>query len=573
MKKTIAMLLTLVMLIGSASVLVSCGTPDDKGAEISVYLGEEIYDFDPTEYYADSNAEALMSLLYEPLFSVNAKGKLECSAAKKYTIDKKKGEIVIELRESYWSDGKRVVADDYIYAWTKLILEPNNANPAAALFYDIENALAIKNGEASIYDFGARQTDVYEITIKYREGANIDRLLKNLASIATAPLREDIVASAPTYWSKSTGTAVFNGPFKISLLDYEDGQITVSRNEGYHQKMTSDKYTKFVTPSMLKATFNVDGNETALSYSDIEKKTVFYMTDATLADRKANADKAVVSDDLSVYSYVFNTKNPLFAIKEVRKALSAAIDRDAIVKAITFGKAADGFIPDMINTFGGEALISTDDTKNVANALLAGVDLSGVSKEFTLTVNDDPESIAIAELVKASWEALDAGFVVNIEKLGKIDSTVSGNSFSDSALQVLLGEVAVGASDYDVIALDWQLYSTDPFVALSAFSTTFSGMGKNFATGESRTNISGWSDMQYDSLINAAYKATDDAARNEALRQAEKLLVDSAPIAPLVFNQNFSFSSADISGVTTDAFGNFVLDKMALANYKEYLED
>ena len=101
MKKTIAMLLTLVMLIGSASVLVSCGTPDDKGAEISVYLGEEIYDFDPTEYYADSNAEALMSLLYEPLFSINSKGKLECSAAKKYSINKEKSEIVIELKESY----------------------------------------------------------------------------------------------------------------------------------------------------------------------------------------------------------------------------------------------------------------------------------------------------------------------------------------------------------------------------------------------------------------------------------------------------------------------------------------
>ncbi len=573
MKKIVTLLLTVVMLVGVSSVLVSCGSPDDEGAEISVYLGEEIYDFDPTEYYADSNAEALMSLLYEPLFSVNAKGKLECSAAKKYSIDKKKGEIVIELKESYWSDGKRVVADDYIYAWTKLILEPNNANPAAALFFDIDNALAIKNGEASIYDFGARQTDIYEITIKYRDGADTDRLLKNLASIATAPLREDIVTSAPTYWSKSTGIAVFNGPFKLSLLDYEEGSLTVSRNEGYHQKMTSEKYTKFVTPHHLNSTFNVDGNEVALSYSDIESKTVFYMTDASLADRKANADKATVSDDLSVYSYVFNTKNPLFAIKEVRKALSAAIDRNAIIEAITFGKAANGFIPDMIDTFGGEALISTDATRNVANALLAGVDLSGVSKEFTLTVNDDPESVAIAELVKASWEALDAGFTVNIEKLGKIDSTVSGNDFFDSALQVLLSEIAVGAADYDVIALDWQLYSTDPFVTLSAFSTAFSGMGKNFVTGESRTNISGWTDMQYDSLINAAYKATDAEARNEALRSAEELLVDSAPIAPIVFNQNFSFSSADISGVTTDAFGNFVLDKMSLANYKEYLED
>lgn len=573
MKKILVLVLTLALIVGAASSLVSCGVPEDKGAEISVYLGEEIYDLDPSAYYADSNADALMSLLYEPLFSVNAKGKLECSAAKNYKIDEEKGEIVIELKESYWSDGKRVIADDYIYAWTKLVLEPNNANPAAALLFDIDNALAIKNGEASIFDFGARKTDIYEIAIKYREGADIDRLLKNLAAVATSPLREDIVTSAPTFWSKSPSTAVFNGPFKVSRLDFKDGEITVSRNEGYHQKMTSTDYTKYVNPNLLNATFNIEGNDVSVSYADIEKKTVFYMTDASLADRKANAANATVSDDLSVYSYVFNTENPLFAIKEVRQALSAAIDRDAIIAAITFGKSATGFIPDVIDSFGGEALISATAAKNTANDLLKGVDLSGVSKEFTLNVNDDPESVAIAELVKASWEALDAGFTVNVVKLGKIESTVGENAFADSALQVLLKEIAEGGADYDVIALDWQLYSTDPFVALSAFSTAFSGMGKDFSTGEARKNISGWSDSQYDALINAAYKATDKAARNDALRAAEKLLVESAPIVPIVFNQNFSFSSADISGISTDAFGNFVYDKMALANYKEYLED
>lgn len=573
MKKILVMILTVAMLLGASAALVSCGAPEDKGAQISVYLGEEIYDFDPTEYYADSNADALMSLVFEPLFSVSADGKLECAAAKRYEINTEKREILVELKESYWSDGKRVVADDFIYAWSKLVLEPNNANPAAALFYDIENALAVKNGEASIYDLGVTKTDVYEITIKYREGADTDRLLKNLAATATAPLREDIVSSAPTYWSKSSSTAVFNGPFKVSYLNYEQGVITVSRNEGYHQKITSTDYTKYVTPELLNATFNVNGSDVAISYSDLESKTVFYMADATLADRKANKDSATVSDDLSVYSYVFNTANPLFAIKEVRQALSLAIDRNAIVEAITFGKAASGFVPDMVSGFRSEVLIAGEAKNNVANGLLADVDFTGIDKSFTITVNDDPESVAVAELVKASWEALSAGFTVTIEKLGTIESTVSESTFKDSALQVLLNEAAVGEADFDVIALDWQLYSVDPFVALSAFSTPYSGMGKDFRTGESRTNLSGWKNAQYDYLMNTAYKTTDAATRLNALREAEKILVDEAPIVPIIFNQNFSFASSDISGVATDAFGNFVYDRMSLANYKEYLKD
>ena len=574
MKKITAMILTFAMILGVSLTLVGCGTPKDKGAEISIYLGEEIYDFDPSEYIVDSNAEALMSLLFDPLFSTDENGKITCSAAKKYEHDEEKREIVIELKESYWSDGKRVVADDYIYAWTKLILEPANANPAAALFYDIENVIAAKNGNVSIYDIGAKKSDVYEITINYREGADVNRILTNLSSIATAPLREDIITASPTNWSKRATNAVFNGPFKLAVLDYEEGILTLARNEGYHQKMTSNKYTKFVNPNVFYSSFNAEGNDIKVSYSDIEEKTVFYMTDASLADRKANKANATVSDDLSVYSYVFNTSKPLFAIKEVRQALSMAIDRNAIIEAITFGKAANGFIPAAIEGFRSDDLISASAAKAEANRLLSTVDFTGISKEFTVAVNDDSESLAVAELVKAAWEGLDAGFTVNVEKLGTIMTYLpsDGSDNLDSALQVLVTEVANDVADFDVLAIDWQLYSPDPFVGLSAFASSYSGNGVDFVTGAYRTNISGWSDANYDYYINAAYKAEDEYERTEALRAAEKILVESAPIVPVVFNQNFSFASADISGVTTDIFGNFVYNKMALKNYQEYLD-
>ena len=189
MKKITSLLMTVVMLFGIVTVLAACGTPDNPGAQIKVYLGEEVYDFDPTDYYADDNAEQVMSLLFEPLFSVNKKGKLECAAADDYDVDEDERTITITLRESYWSDGSLVIADHFIYAWRKL-LDASTANPAAALLYDIEGAVDVKTGEQTknSAELGVERLETDVIKITYRQGADYKQLLKNLASIATAPL-------------------------------------------------------------------------------------------------------------------------------------------------------------------------------------------------------------------------------------------------------------------------------------------------------------------------------------------------------------------------------------------------
>jgi ABC-type oligopeptide transport system substrate-binding subunit len=318
MKRIIALILLAALAFSVSLSFVGCGAPEDPGAEIGVYLGDRAFDFDPSDYYVDSNAEQVMSLLFEPLFTVDEDGDLECAAADDYDINEKEREIVITLRETYWSDDVQVKAQDYIYAWRDVILEPNNPNHAAALFYDIENAIEVKNGRASLYEFGAVASDVFEITIKYREGADTEQLLKNLASVATSPLREDVVSKAKTYWSKSIVTIVTNGPFKVKIFDEALGEFELERNLGFHQNSKIEDYDDEVIPYKLISTFRVDDTFVDLTYSDIENKTVFYLGDAPLSDRAANKDKAVTFDDLSTYSYVFNTEKPLFAIKEVR---------------------------------------------------------------------------------------------------------------------------------------------------------------------------------------------------------------------------------------------------------------
>ena len=587
MKKITSLLLALTFILGTACILSSCGANKDGGAEIKVYLGEKIYDFDPTDYYVDSNAELVMGLIYDPLFRVNEKGKVKCDgAADSYDVDEDENTIVIELKESYWSDGVRVKADDFIYSWRNILLNPNNANPAAALLYDIENAVEIKNGseDVSIFDFGAVASGTYEITIKYRDGANYKQLLKNLASVATSPIRQDIATNLTSgYWSKLVNTAITNGPFMISKIA-ADKSFTLARNEGYHQSLDVKNPNKIVNPGKLIGLSEA-------TYADIENNVVFYMTDAPLTDRDKYEKKAEVKDDLSTYTYVFNMDRPLFQIAEVRQALSLVIDRDKIIDAITFGKAATGFLPDSVldpdtgKSFNKKTddLISTSSKKQEALDLLSGVEnFDTMDKSFALTVNDDAESIAIANIVIAAWKEI--GFNVELVTLGTVVTDVGGdgankNRVTDSAMQVLVNKATrddLYGEDrgFDVIGIDWQMYSTDPFVALSAFAEKYSGSGVKLPEGnKTYTNIAGYNDSDYNALIEKAYNESDLEDRSDILHDAEKKLVESACIVPLVFNQTFMFQHKHISNVEFDGFGNIILTDMKQKKYEKYLED
>ncbi|MBR7116368.1 MAG: hypothetical protein IKC87_01505 [Clostridia bacterium] len=576
MKKVVSLLLVAVMLSALAFTLVGCGAPEDDGAEIDIYLGNEIYDFDPTDYYVDSNAEQVMSLLFEPLFSYQ-NGKLGFACAKDYKIDKEKREIVITLRETYWSNNTRVKASDFVYAWSERLLNPNNANPAAILLFDIENAAAIKGGMMSPAELKAEATGVDELTITYREGADPDQLLVNLASVATAPIRQSDVETVITYWSKLITNVVTNGPFKVTRYSTVNNELILSRNKGYHQDFETVNYVGQVTPGQLVGLTTALGDKIELSYEDIENKTRFYLQDASLADRAKYKDKATVVDDTSVYTYVFNTENPLFAIPEVRVALSMAIDREAIVNAVVFGKAADGFVPD-ISGGSGASLISTKADTAAANALLRRISLDGLDKNIELTIANNEQSVKIAELVKASWESLDAGFKVTVKAVDVIETVITSEGdeegdeirFLDSAIQAAVKDASFGVRNFDVIAVDWQTYTSDAFVALASLTSEMNGCGKVLPYGSARPSISAWSDSEYDYLITTAY-ASEGSERAACLEQAEAYLCEKMPVMPIMFNQSFAFISSELSGVKYDSFGNVIFTKVEQKNYKDYL--
>ncbi len=594
MKKTLSLLMAIVMILGSLLTLSACA-PKDDGAEINIYLGDKIFDFDPSDYYVSDGAEQILSLIYETLFRVSEWGFLKCAAASDYKIDKDERSITIDIRESYWSDGVQVQAADFVYAWCERIINPQYANPAAALFYGIEGVKEAVAGEVTTADISIKATGMTEITITYCDGADPKAILKNLASVATAPVRQDVVDAAPTYWSKTVNTIVTNGPFKIKSYNRVLAEFELARNVGYHQAPTKKDYDNKVKPGLLYTSFNMYGEDINVSYSDIENKVKFIMTDMPLAERAEYKKKAKVEDHTSTYTYVFNTGRELFADKNVRLALSAAIDREEIVKAVTFGKAADGFIP-TVSGGAKTSFISSGADMELARNYLAEVDpeLLARNKAFTVKIDFDEQSIKIAELVEAAWEEL--GFEVTIEVVEPIetqiyqdildgsidDDDVSYTTILDSGIQSLVKDAATGNIDYDVIAVDWQMYGLEPTAGLASLTSALNGCGVDFTGGDIeqgipdsmvyRSNIAGWADAEYDRLVSELLSADTKKERKSAAAAAEKYLMGEMPVCPIIFNQNFVFKSWKISGISVDRFGNFGFSGVKLFGYSKHLK-
>jgi len=222
-KKVFALLLCVLMLIPCLSACVQ-RNEDDMGAFITMYLTDEIYNFDPAYANYNNGTRNIVSLMFETLFTLDAEGKVQNSLVNsyKYTEDFEENEFTLQLnlKNTSWSNGLPVTADDVVYAWKRL-LNPNNSFEAASLLFDIKNARAVKEGDESIDNLGVEASAQRVVTIFFEAPIDYERFILNLTSIATAPLPESYIEKDPD-WAKKSSTMVTSGPFKLGRTQYVD---------------------------------------------------------------------------------------------------------------------------------------------------------------------------------------------------------------------------------------------------------------------------------------------------------------------------------------------------------------
>ena len=223
----------------------------------------------------------------------------------------------------------------------------------------MKNARAVKAGDASIDDLGVVALDTYLLQITFEEKIDYENFKKSLASIALVPLREESVANNDRYWSRRHATLVSNGPFVIKEIDRDENTMRIERNNYYYRDTEEDKLDRYVKPYRILVTFikEEDKPQGQRAYADDldaiyaayqAEDDFIYMGDVPLAQRAALKKQAHVTDANSTYSYLFNTKNALFADARVRRALSMAIDRQAIADLLVYADPATGLIANTV---------------------------------------------------------------------------------------------------------------------------------------------------------------------------------------------------------------------------------
>ena len=579
MKKVLSLVLAM---ITAASVMAGCTTLEkdetgnyDKGAIIDMYLTTEVYDFDPQNSITDDAMLKACSLMFDGLTTIDENGKWQKALMKNYKVEKDaEGEfsILITLNNTRWSDGRTVQAADFVYSWKRL-LDPDAANEASSLLFDIKNARAVKTGDATVDDLGIAAVDTYVLQVEFEQKVDLDLFFENCSSLALVPLREDVITRYKDnddreIWAQKSTSIVTNGPFCPKEILY-GSTLRLERSSYYYLDAEKEEpLDKFVIPYRLLTTYSTGTAEDQLAA--LTSGSIFYNGEIPLSARAQYANDATITDMMATHTYVFNTNNALFAKPEVRKALSMAIDRNQVVSIVTYAKPATGYVPYKVfdsksgtsfREVGGNILSSTADVAG-AKSLLSSAGVNGGS--FTLSVRNNEVDLAIANYVAGVWG--DLGFNVTVEAVKSTANSTDTTIYNDNF------QALYDSGEFDVIGIDMMMLSTDAFSALSQFAVSFSGNGVDMdsETYDLYGHVSGYANEECNALIESAYAEKDRAARAAILHQAEAKLLEDMPVIPVIFLQDAYLYLGELSGIESTYYGTRDFKDTQLKDYMTY---
>lgn len=524
--------LLLVLTAWLVAVLAACTANNDAGEsdkgngkteEKVLYLnnGNEPTTFDPSVGFDAVSWNALNNLM-EGLTRLGEDHLPKEATAETIDVSEDGLTYTFNIREdAKWSNGDSVTANDFLYGWTRM-LDPNTASPAAFLGYFIEGAEAFNTGEGSIEDVGMKVVD--EKTFEVKLTAPTDAFLNIITNPSFFPVNKSVATENPE-WFTEADSFVGNGPFQLATWEH-DVKMVFEKNAEYWDAETVklDKVEWAMVNDSNTEYQMYEANE--LDVSDVP---------AELSEQLMDSEEVSIQDQAGTYFYRFNTTMEPFTNAKIRKAFALAVNQEQIVEFVTKNgeKPAHGFVSygfqgpdgkDFRDAVGNLVEFNAEEAKNL---LEEGMEEEGYETLPTVTLtyatSDTHQNIAVA-LQAQFKEALG----VDVE-LANVESSVFSSEQKELKYQLSRSSFL---HDY-----------ADPVNAI-----------ESFITGSSM-NRTGWSNAEFDKLIADAKAETDPAVRWKLLLDAEKLLMEEAPIFPIHFYNQVALQKPGVSGIVRHPVG------------------
>ena len=534
--------LCLALMLG---ILAGCGG-EAPGISLRVSMGPEADSYDPIRAETPE-AETVLVHLYENLLRLTPDPSggtaLAPGVAKKYDVEENYDGTVtytFRLRAAKWSDGQAVTAGDFVYAWQRLA-DPVTASPSASLLSAVAGYDEVRSsGDAAKLQVSAPDDSTFVVTLL----GKCDWFLEDVCTdSATMPLRQDnlqrlkeaaIQANLQTEEQGGTGTLnwasdptklVANGPYTASRG--EEGELILTASETYVGGVSG--------PEELRFLFHETAEEAWETYEAGEADFVSPLPRAE-TEIRAEEDWASVSL-LCTTVLLFNTQGENFNDAESRKAFSLAIDRQALSDLTEeVSRPADGLVPygvpdengEDFRARGGDLLGESGTEEALAQARTLLEESSYASASVPRFVYEDTAENAL--LADALWRTWMKALRVRLERI-----PLSADELRET----------LAAGDYDLALTDLRGDARDAESFLAPWR------------GDSSGNLVGYENGAYDTLLKVIRSASDEKARQGCLHDAEELLLDDCPVAPLLFTASAWEARDGLAGILRDGRGFF----------------
>lgn len=400
-----------------------------------------------------------------------------------------------------WSDGTPVTARDFAFSYER-ILTPELGAKYAEMLYFLKGAEDFNKGKTTDFStVGVEVVDDDTLRLTLRGPTPYFReILKHYTWTAVprhVVLKHGTIGQRGNPWSRPENI-VGNGPFKLKSWRRTD-HIEVERNPYYWNAAN-------VTLNGIRFLPITNLYTEGRMFRDGQLHLTYAATPEVVdLMKKEHPEELRQEPYVGTVFYRFNTtRSPLDDVR-VRQALNFAIDRSALCDIVFRGyKPAYAITPPM-GSYDPPHIAGLD--KEKARRLLAEAgfpDGKGFPRLKVLIASRETAA-TLAQAMQAMWR----------DTLG-IDVEIENKEWN--AYLVAMQEL-----DYDIAFGGWIGDYLDPLTFLEMWTP---GNGNN---------NTGWDSPAYVDLIQKSFSETDTARRYELLQQAEKILIDDAPILPIAW--------------------------------------
>lgn len=414
-----------------------------------------------------------------------------------------------------WSNGDPVTSNDFRFAWLKA-LDPDTAGQYAYIIAQfIAGGNDFNSGPSSEEDQEQHDQLRESVAIEAPDDKTLRVTLESPAPFwlgLTAfpvyfPQQQAYVEEQGENYAQNADSLLFNGPYTLSNYNPTEG-VTFEKNPEYWDADNVDieRAEGKIVKDVGTAVNLHEGGE--LDITEINQEYVDEFRDSPDFNQLT---------EFATFYLAFNQDNvPIFQNQKVRKAFQMGIDRESLARDILNdgSEAASGLVPAGIDGPGNETF------RQALGATMPDFDPQEARRLFEEGLQEVGEEAPTIE-------------ILSYETSGGRDTA----TFLQSQFQENLGvntEITIQPFDRKL-----ELESN------GEFQLSYQGWGADYNdpmtfldlwVSDSSFNTGGYSNEEYDQLIEEAKSEADAAARMDIMLEAETLLIEEdAGTAPLFF--------------------------------------